>query len=127
VNEASARKIVRERADGRCEACCSSRDLEWSHRIARGRGGLWAPTNGLLLCRRDHAWAHAHPNHARALGWHVLTGDDPAAIPVWMQSIQFAWTAWFRLDDEGLVTWLTDDNEPEHLPEGMPRVSEAFA
>ncbi|QWS68233.1 HNH endonuclease [Gordonia phage VanLee] len=81
-DEPQARAIVTERSQGICEACGRARATDWSHRIARSRGGLWCPTNGLHLCRADHAWIHAHQEKARALGAIVETHLNPAEVPV---------------------------------------------
>lgn len=88
ADEKRARQLVKERASGvsggpMCEGCLTSRAHEWCHRIARGRGGLWCPSNGLALCRFHHSWQHAHPVEAEAMGWTVPTRTDPATVPAW--------------------------------------------
>jgi 5-methylcytosine-specific restriction protein A len=100
VTEARARGIVRDRAGGRCEICPAP-GSEWSHRVARGRGGTWAPSNGLWLCGICHRKCHAQPDTARANGWHLPTGTDPLDAPARIHP-RHLWRDWWRLDDEGL-------------------------
>jgi len=84
---------VEERAAGYCEACgWPAARVEFHHRQARGMGGTGdeqlrradVDTAGNLLRLHPacHAWAHAHPARARALGWIVPSWADPADIPV---------------------------------------------
>ena len=100
MTEARARAIVRDRSGGRCELCPAP-GSEWSHRIARSRGGLWAPSNGLWLCGICHRKCHAAPDTARANGWHLPTGTDPLDAPALIHPGHL-WGDWWRLDDEGL-------------------------
>lgn len=100
MTEDSARRIVRERAGGWCELC-PRQGTEWSHRVARGRGGVWAPSNGLWLCNACHVACHANPTGARDHGWHLPTGVDPLQAPAEITP-RHLWHAWWRLDDEGL-------------------------
>lgn len=97
--EDRGRAVVRERADGRCEVCRAT-GTEWSHRVDRSDGGTWDPVNGLLACRRCHAWWHAEPLLAVQGGWRLPSTADPATAPVWL------WTpfgqGWWWLDSEGL-------------------------
>lgn len=81
VSEESARRIVYERAGGKCELC-GRRATEYSHRKARSQGGKWSPTNALHLCHGCHAYCHAHPEEAYEQGWFVRSTGDPAAVPV---------------------------------------------
>jgi hypothetical protein len=88
AQEKRARQLVAERASGvtggpLCEGCLTERAHDWAHRIARGRGGAWCPTNGLALCRGCHSFQHKRPIEAEAMGWTVPTGSDPATVPVW--------------------------------------------
>jgi 5-methylcytosine-specific restriction protein A len=78
------RQVVRHRAGGRCERC-GRRGGEIHHRRPRGMGGSSDPaTNGLanlvLLCRPCHRWVESHRCAARAAGWLVWQGHDPAAV-----------------------------------------------
>lgn len=100
MTETRARAIVRDRSGGRCELCPAP-GTEWSHRIARGRGGTWAPSNGLWLCGICHRKCHAAPDTARANGWHLSTGVDPLTAPTLIHPGHL-WRGWWLLDDEGL-------------------------
>ena len=100
MTEARARAIVRDRSGGRCELCPAP-GAEWSHRIARSRGGAWTPSNGLWLCGICHRKCHAAPDTARANGWHLPTGTDPLDAPARIQPGHL-WHGWWLLDDEGL-------------------------
>lgn len=80
-----------------CEACGTTRGVQWSHRIARSRGGTWAPSNGVALCLVEHGWAHSFPDTARRLGWHVRTGLDPREVPVWLAR---PWPGFWLLTDD---------------------------
>lgn len=83
MSETTARKLVRERAKGRCEVC-GGPGYEYSHRRRRNiRGHAWCPCNGVLSCRTCHAKMHAHPERARELGLHVSAFEEsPSEVPV---------------------------------------------
>jgi len=82
MTEREARRIVYARSNGICEGCGKARAVEWSHRKARSQGGKWTPSNGMHLCRADHAWIHSNPNAANACGWYLRSWQNPAAEPV---------------------------------------------
>lgn len=82
MNQQEARRIVYERSQGICEGCRKARATDWSHRKNRSQGGPWCPTNGLHLCRADHAWIGANPTAANACGWYLRSFQNPAAEPV---------------------------------------------
>jgi hypothetical protein len=90
--------MVAVRADGRCEASGDRPAEEMSHRISRGRGGLWHPANLLHLSGYVHRLCHAYPARAYALGWFVETGVDPASRPVWLAR---PWAGWWQITDLG--------------------------
>jgi hypothetical protein len=81
-DETRARQLVAARSGGRCEVDPRDAATDWSHRVARSRGGAWCPSNGVHLCARHHAETHAEPERARDLGLHVRTGRIPALVPV---------------------------------------------
>lgn len=113
--EALGRRIVTDRAAQpsgipSCEACGETTGLHWSHRIARSRGGSWAPSNGVLLCLVAHGWAHTFPKLARSLGWHLNTHDAPAEAPVWLAR---PYPGWWLLDDGGLLTPVHAEDHPD--------------
>ncbi len=99
MDEATARRIVAARAGQRCETCGAPYPTDYAHRKARSAGGLWAPSNGLRMCRACHTWAHAHPRAARVRGWIVDSTEDPLLTPVW--AFWFGWGRWWLLDDDG--------------------------
>jgi hypothetical protein len=98
AEERSGRAAVGSRSGGRCEIDPLDAATDWSHRVARSRGGSWRPANGIDTCRRHHREAHDQPERARALGWHVRTGQDPATVPVRLA------VGWALLGDDGSVT-----------------------
>jgi hypothetical protein len=57
-SEHQGRKIAHERAGGRCEIAiddvCSGEPDTVHHRVQKGQGGLWSPSNLLVACARDH-------------------------------------------------------------------------
>lgn len=116
--ETSGREAVARRAAAGtgapcCEVTGSAPDLHWSHRVAKGRGGDWAPSNGVLMSAQLHAWTHDHPAYAYSLGWHVRTGFDPREVPVWLAR---PWPGfWFLRDDEEPMSPAHPEDHP-HLP-----------
>lgn len=87
--------------------------LDWSHRIAAGRGGTYAPSNGILLTRLVHDWAHREPSLAERLGWHLPTGTDTTRAPAWLVR---PWPGfWLLPDDAGPLRPAHREDHP-HLP-----------
>ena len=76
-----------------CEGCGRARATNWAHRVARGQGGAWCPSNGLHLCGSGttgcHGWSHLHPTEAKARGWIVEPWRDPAEVPAlhWLHGL----------------------------------------
>lgn len=108
MNETSARKIVAERAAGRCELCGSTGPLTFAHRRAAGQGGLWRPSNGVRLCGSGtmgcHGWTEHEPDFAALGGWRIVHDErDPLFVPVWLNGPYGC--GWFLLDDDGCVNW----------------------
>ena len=89
--ELRARRLVRVRAGGRCEAVvsaevCLGRATNFHHRKPRSLGGEWSAANGLQVCGSGttgcHGWITANPAGARAKGWSVSSYADPALVSV---------------------------------------------
>lgn len=120
MNETLARQLVTARAGGLCELCKADRPGSWAHRLPRGQGGQWRPSNGLHLCgdgtRGCHGWSERNREASYASGWLLLSGllADPLAMPVWLQPIHLP-PGWYVLDDDACFTWL--DPVTENLPE----------
>ena len=82
--------IIRERSQGRCEAC-GGKATNTHHRLRRGMGGsalamLGSPSNLLRLCGSGTAGCHGFIEHSRTiaydLGLLVHSGQNPAGTPV---------------------------------------------
>lgn len=101
--EAKGREIVYNRAQGRCEMCGSGNGTDWSHRVARSQLGGWEPSNGMLACRRCHAWCHANPAEAREKGWILKSTRNPLEEPALLATL-FG-PRWGVLDDQGGITF----------------------
>lgn len=84
MNEKLARRLVRERAEGRCEVCWIAPGTDTHHRRNRSQGGKWEPENLMLLCHSHHMWITVNPKRAREQGWTVPSYADPATTPVWV-------------------------------------------
>jgi hypothetical protein len=120
-SESRARRIVRERAEGRCELGCGMPGHDWSHRRARVHGGLWYPTNGALACRRCHAACEAFPVLADIGGWRIVHRDpDPGTAPIYLQALGDRPTGWYFLTDTTAVESAPWAPAPLWLP-WMPR------
>jgi hypothetical protein len=109
VNERKCRQIVLERSEGVCERCTNvSRGLTCHHRLKKGQGGPWCPTNIVLLCGDGttpngcHSFAEHYPNKAAEQGWHVRPWESPAEIPVLYRGSQLAY-----LTIDGGIEWTT--------------------
>lgn len=95
------RKIVLERADGRCEKCGRIAHLELHHRKYRSRGGKHTVSNIVGLCGFGntsgcHGWAHTSPD-AHVDGFSVASWDEPETKPVARRGV------WVLLDEYGGV------------------------
>ena len=109
--EQDARDVVLARSQGACETRCGRPGTDWSHRVSRAQGGLWSPSNGLLLCRWCHSWCHRHPEHAVSAGLMLRGSADPSCDPVWLplrRAGQVVWR-WCLLEEDGGIdpdaTW----------------------
>lgn len=71
-SEQAGRAYVYARSQGRCEVCGIHGAHTFHHRLKKGQGGTWAPSNGLHVCgdgtRFCHGWIEANPAHAMLLG-----------------------------------------------------------
>ena len=56
-------------ARGRCEECGTDKNLHAHHIVSKARAPGWPllhdPSNGALLCRSCHDYAHSHPGESR--------------------------------------------------------------
>jgi hypothetical protein len=89
MNENTARRIVRERAEGRCEICWTAIGTDMHHRKNRSQGGVWSPENLMLLCHTDHMWITVNPRMAREQGWAVPSHADPANTLAWIAGREY--------------------------------------
>jgi 5-methylcytosine-specific restriction endonuclease McrA len=68
-----AKKIVKERSGGRCEAripsICTGRASEVHHVKSRARGGSHNPDQLLDCCSRCHFWITTNPRSAHQMGF----------------------------------------------------------
>lgn len=99
MNETLAAEIVRARSDA-CEICDAAVGTDFSHRIGRGQGGPWTPSNGIRACRRCHNRIHARPEYAMARGWMLPGHADPTTTPALLRTWFGEW--WVILTDEGM-------------------------
>jgi hypothetical protein len=65
--------------------------VEFSHRIAAGRGGTYRPANGIWTSRAVHDFLHDNRGIAEAGGWHLETGTCVQAAPVWLARPHPGW------------------------------------
>lgn len=130
MTEARGRAAVRERSQGRCEACGRQPAHGVHHRQPRSAGGTWSPANLLDLCgdgvRGCHGRVEAHldlvtgePADTYALGLHVHRGADPADVPVRLAHPVYG-AGWWWLNDDGTLTW----HDPGGAPWSPPRAAE---
>lgn len=104
--EKLAKRIVRARSKGWCEirlpGICVGRALDFSHRIAAGRGGKWLASNGLDACRFCHEAitnTRGHRAEFERWGYLVRTNMNTLEAPVLL-----ACRMWALLDDDGGIT-----------------------
>ncbi len=129
--EHRGRQVVYARSAGRCEACGGRTADSWSHRVAKGRGGSWGPSNGLHVCGSGvsgcHGWFEAHPTWAGEGGWHIRRDRrSPLDVPAFIVTPEAPLGAWVLLDDEGGREQVHHDDYglpevPAHLPPGHVR------
>lgn len=113
--EKEARRIVTERAMGICELAidhvCLGRMASVHHRVKRGQGGKWCPSNLLAACgdgtRGCHGYVEAHPDWAKTKGFWCTPDQDTTDTPAHMRWMNER--SWWRLDDEGMLHWAGED------------------
>jgi hypothetical protein len=81
VIEATTRRLVKERSQGRCEKC-GQPAAQMHHRKNRSQGGRWEPSNTLHLCLLCHLWCTEHPLLACSEGWSVRSYMTPRTVVV---------------------------------------------
>lgn len=79
------------------------------HRRKAGQGGLWTAANIVHVCGDGtvgcHGYLEANPATARKRGLWLYTGQLPLVTAANM--VFRGLTAWYLLDDEGSITWLS--------------------
>jgi hypothetical protein len=80
---------------GVCEGCGQKPATDYAHRVGRGQLGKWSPANALHLCGPgNYGGCHSTlPAAAKALGWRVLSTQDPLLIPafIWPDPFGPSW------------------------------------
>lgn len=112
MNEARCTTLVRIRAascDSQldehhlclpCESCgFYTRYLERHHRQFRSRGGLWVPSNVMLICNKCHVDATNEAPWIPGSGLNVHSYEEPTEVPVKLWHVGLV-----MLDDEGTFT-----------------------
>lgn len=96
---AAVRRLLWQRAQGRCERCGEELyAFGWdaSHRAAR-RTELHDVTNLCCICRPCHVWVESYWTLGEAEGFRVSThAKDPGALPVLLHR-----SRWVRLTADG--------------------------
>ena len=80
--ESATRRLIRQRSWGICERCGRKPASEAAHRVGRGVGGKWDPSNLLDLCHDCHAGNHHEPARAYREGFHLQAHQSPLDEPV---------------------------------------------
>jgi len=108
-SEQAGYRAATERAQGRCELTRVAGKLEHHHRVRRAQGVDHAPWNLLVVTPAVHDWFHVKPDRAKAGGWLLEGGGNPAGYPVYL------WPAdWF---DPGWVLLRPADDGGPHIAE----------
>ena len=82
---AKAKKTIRERSGGVCEACGKVPATQVHHRLYKSRGGRGNVANGLAVCGFGNAGGcHgiAHTAKGEQQGWSIRSGFYPLKVPV---------------------------------------------
>lgn len=108
ADQARARRIVAERADGRCEigisqVCLGAADTIHHRRKRRFKDTIWSVSNLVACCgdgvRGCHGWVEAHPSLANAEGLWLFGHQIPQLEAIHMSF--GARRSWWMLDDDG--------------------------
>jgi hypothetical protein len=115
ADERVARERVQGRDEGRCVKCRRYGPANWDHRKNASQGGLWAASNGQLMCGSGttgcHGWKTSNPAEAVAEGWAVPGWADPLVWPArrWVNSsIGTLTLVWVLYRDDGGFKRITD-------------------
>lgn len=105
AQERTCREVVSTRSGGICERCGrGAPGLEKAHRVGRGQGGKWVPSNILDLCHDCHHHDHSEPAEAYAAGLHLRSFQTPQDEPVlWRKD---GTVGWALLRDDGSWSWV---------------------
>lgn len=128
ADERRARKIVTARDGGMCVKCHRVHPIygvNWDHRKRRSQGGLWAASNGQLLCGSGtigcHGWVTQNPAKAAVEGWSVPAWADPLTYPArrYVRGRHGALhLVWVLYRDDGQWEEITADNAERRIREG---------
>lgn len=87
----ATRRLLRQRADGRCEVCGLAWPTNSHHRKNRSQGGGDELSNLLAVCGSGttecHGYITEHPGESYLKGWSVRQSQDPAEVPVLYRGI----------------------------------------
>lgn len=101
--ESATRTVVAARSGGVCERCGQRPAQSVHHRLKRGQGGPWSPSNCVHLCGDGTQYCHGvvehYPDSARLGGFHVRPWEHPADV-----RLRYRHTEWVLLRDDGTVT-----------------------
>jgi 5-methylcytosine-specific restriction endonuclease McrA len=82
-----------------CECCGQWKPTERHHRQFRSRGGLWVPSNIVLLCHDCHEGATDEAPWVSGSGLNVHVWEEPTEVPV-----RLWYAGRVLLDDDGGYT-----------------------
>lgn len=103
MKEKPCRQIAKQRSGQRCERCSQYGLTTLHHRKKRGQGGMWDPTNCVMLCGHGttgcHGWVEHNPNAAEVEGFHVRPWLHPAEVKLLYQG------RWALLTDDGKIEY----------------------
>lgn len=104
-------QIVRQRSWGLCEVHGSHVGIQTHHRLPRGMGGVSRdglfvnrPSNLVRVCLAAHDEIEHQREWAYTMGYLVRRGEDPAEIPIWLQSVNGV--GWYHLHADGDMRWV---------------------
>lgn len=123
TDEARAERLARAVVGGRDNQMCVRclridpfHGVNFDHRKNRSPGGLWAASNGQLLCGSGttgcHGWKTQNPLQATQEGYSCPSWAVPAEWPArrWTPTAYGTQRAeWVLYDDDGFYTPITED------------------